>query len=53
MKPGDPKGPRQKCVDDFTLGDVLGQSGFGAVRRVRDNNDGKEYAMKIMSTKRV
>jgi 3-phosphoinositide dependent protein kinase-1 len=53
MEPTDSKTPRQKRRDDFTLGDVLGQGAFGQVIKVTDKEDGKEFAMKILSKNHI
>lgn len=37
------------CMDDFTTVKVIGRGAFGEVKLVRKNDDGKIFAVKIMS----
>jgi 3-phosphoinositide dependent protein kinase-1 len=40
---------RQKRLDDFRMCEVLGHGAFGEVRRVSDLENGRDYAMKVLS----
>jgi 3-phosphoinositide dependent protein kinase-1 len=43
----------QKRLNDFNVGEVLGQGAFGQVQKVIDKEDGKQYAMKVLSKSHI
>jgi 3-phosphoinositide dependent protein kinase-1 len=48
-----PPKPKQKRRDDFDLGEVLGQGAFGEVRVVTDKENGRKFAMKVLSKQHI